>query len=86
MPNEYEYEYEYEYDRRAIVAIESKAKEERENETMLGNIKIFKTTIEQEIEEVCKDIIDIIEKSLVPNCETDESKVFYLKMKGDYHR
>jgi 14-3-3 protein epsilon len=30
--------------------------------------------------------LGIIEESLIPNSTTEESKVFYYKMKGDYHR
>ena len=28
----------------------------------------------------------IIEESLIPNSTSEEAKVFYYKMKGDYHR
>merc|ERR1712224_645935 len=32
------------------------------------------------------DILGIIEESLIPNSTSEEAKVFYYKMKGDYHR
>merc|ERR1712134_157872 len=31
-------------------------------------------------------ILDVLDKHLVPSSTTGESKVFYYKMKGDYHR
>ena len=35
---------------------------------------------------ICGDILNILDKNLIPSATTDESKVFYHKMKGDYHR
>ena len=32
------------------------------------------------------DILQIIKDDLIPNTESEEGKVFYFKMKGDYHR
>merc|ERR1712008_606777 len=39
-----------------------------------------------ELVEICNDILSIIEESLIPNSTAEEAKVFYYKMKGDYHR
>lgn len=49
-------------------------------------IKDYKEKIETELYEICNDILSIISESLVPNSTSDEAKVFYWKMKGDYHR
>ena len=35
---------------------------------------------------ICGDILNILDKNLIPSATTDESKVFYHTMKGDYHR
>ena len=42
--------------------------------------------MEKEIELYCKEVIDLIEMSLYPLAGEQESKVFFLKMKGDYFR
>merc|ERR1712091_776611 len=46
----------------------------------------YKKKIETELETICEDILNIIENTLIPNSVGDEGKVFYYKMKGDYHR
>jgi len=66
---------------RVIFSIEQKGEEER-----LPLITAYKTKIENELVDICSDILDIIGEELVPNSENDEAKVFYYKMKGDYHR
>merc|ERR1711977_560774 len=42
--------------------------------------------VERELNATCQDILDILGKDLIPTASTSEAKVFYLKMKGDYHR
>merc|ERR1712216_1083030 len=49
-------------------------------------IKDYKAKIETELVDICNDILNIIEDSLIPNSTSEEAKVFYYKMKGDYHR
>jgi 14-3-3 protein epsilon len=49
-------------------------------------IKDYKEKIETELYDICNDILSIISESLVPNSTSEEAKVFYWKMKGDYHR
>jgi|EP00978_Attheya_sp_CCMP212_P015897 14-3-3 protein epsilon len=49
-------------------------------------IKDYKFKIESELVDICNDILSIIEDSLIPNSTAEEAKVFYYKMKGDYHR
>ena len=36
--------------------------------------------------DICNDILNVLDKHLIPCSDTGESKVFYYKMKGDYHR
>ncbi|KAI0981479.1 hypothetical protein GJ496_000941 [Pomphorhynchus laevis] len=48
--------------------------------------KKYKIKIEEELRAICKDVLDLIDKYLLPKAVQSESKVFYLKMKGDYYR
>merc|ERR1712060_580497 len=41
---------------------------------------------ETEVDKICNDILSILDNTLIGLATTGESKVFYLKMKGDYHR
>mmetsp|Transcript_25526 Transcript_25526/g.72912 ORF Transcript_25526/g.72912 Transcript_25526/m.72912 type:complete len:245 (-) Transcript_25526:102-836(-) len=49
-------------------------------------IQNYKRTVEQELDDLCKGILDILDKYLIGSASTGESKVFYMKMKGDYFR
>ncbi len=49
-------------------------------------MKDYKVKIEVELVKICADILSIIVEKLVPNSTNEEGKVFYYKMKGDYHR
>jgi len=47
----------------------------------------YKKQVEREMDEICKDVLDLLENILVKNSvKEDESRVFYLKMTGDYYR
>ncbi|CAH8596511.1 unnamed protein product [Heterobilharzia americana] len=46
----------------------------------------YRKVIENELDAVCKEVIDILNKHLVDNEKTCEGIVFYKKMKGDYYR
>jgi len=52
----------------------------------LALIQGYKRKIEKELEGICSDILEIIKNELIPNSDSEEGKVFYYKMKGDYHR
>jgi 14-3-3 protein epsilon len=50
-------------------------------------IKAYKKQVESELDSICHDVLDLLENVLVKNStKEDESKVFYLKMTGDYYR
>nr|ABX45047.1 putative 14-3-3 epsilon isoform [Heliocidaris tuberculata] len=73
---------------RIISSIESKdkAREEDSHSQKLEQVKNYRIEIEKELTQICNDILDLLEDSLIPNAKSAESKVFYHKMKGDYHR
>ncbi|KPI44405.1 uncharacterized protein AB675_8438 [Cyphellophora attinorum] len=70
---------------RIVTSIEQK-EESKGNEAQVKLIKDYRQTIESELQKICQDILDVLDKHLIASAQTGESKVFYHKMKGDYHR
>lgn len=70
---------------RIVSSIEQK-EESKGNEENTAMIKTYRGKVEQELTKICNDILDLLDKHLIPASTAGESKVFYLKMKGDYHR
>lgn len=66
---------------RVVTSIEQKGDSDK-----MSIIKDYKAKIEAELVEICNDILSIIDDSLIPNSSSEEAKVFYYKMKGDYNR
>merc|ERR1712042_134116 len=48
--------------------------------------KEYREKVEAELREICNDVLGLLDKFLIPKASNAESKVFYLKMKGDYYR
>jgi len=46
----------------------------------------YREKIEKELRDICKEVLALLDEHLVPKSSNSESKVFYLKMKGDYFR
>jgi 14-3-3 protein epsilon len=70
---------------RIVSSIEQK-EESKGNEAQVTMIKGYREKIESELAKICEDILEVLDKHLIPSAATGESKVFYHKMKGDYHR
>lgn len=70
---------------RIISSIEQK-EENKGNTSHVDITKEYRSKIEGELNDICRDILKILEDNLIQSAKTDESKVFYYKMKGDYHR
>jgi 14-3-3 protein epsilon len=70
---------------RIISSIEQK-EENKGNEKHVARIKEYRAKVEKELRDICHDILKVLDEHLVPSATTGESKVFYHKMKGDYHR
>jgi 14-3-3 protein epsilon len=64
---------------RIVTSIEQK-EESKGNEAQVTLIKEYRQKIEQELAKICEDILEVLEKHLIPNAQTGESKVFYHKM------
>ncbi|CAL1388979.1 unnamed protein product [Linum trigynum] len=70
---------------RIISSIEQK-EESRGNEDHVNMIRDYRTKIETELSNICDGILKLLDTRLIPSAAAGDSKVFYLKMKGDYHR
>ena len=70
---------------RIVSSIEQK-EEGRKNDDHVLLVKDYRTKIESELSDICGCILKLLDSNLIPSASASESKVFYLKMKGDYHR
>uniref|UniRef100_A0A673GNR7 14-3-3 protein beta/alpha-A-like n=1 Tax=Sinocyclocheilus rhinocerous TaxID=307959 RepID=A0A673GNR7_9TELE len=68
---------------RVISSIEQKTEGNEKKQQMARE---YREKIEAELQEICNDVLGLLEKYLIANASQAESKVFYLKMKGDYYR
>lgn len=70
---------------RIVSSIEQK-EEAKGNESQVALIREYRSKIETELTKICDDILAVLTNHLIPSAISGESKVFYYKMKGDYHR
>ena len=70
---------------RTLLAYESKESKKTDS-PYLEFIREYKVKVQKELEDLCNKINATIDSSLLPKATTDEAKVFYHKMKGDYYR
>lgn len=68
---------------RVISAIEQKTEG---SDKKLEMVKEYRVKVEGELQNICEDVLDLLNKHLIEKAPNSESKVFYLKMKGDYFR
>ncbi|XP_077434615.1 14-3-3 protein beta/alpha-1-like [Vanacampus margaritifer] len=68
---------------RVISSIEQKTEGNEKKQQMARD---YRAKIEAELQEICNDVLNLLDSFLIVNAKTAESKVFYLKMKGDYYR
>jgi 14-3-3 protein beta/theta/zeta len=68
---------------RVISSIEQKT-EGSEKKQQLA--KEYREKVENELRDICNDVLSLLDKFLIAKASNAESKVFYLKMKGDYYR
>lgn len=69
---------------RIVSSIEQK--EESKGGPNLALIRGYREKVETELGDICNDVLEVLDRSLLPSAGSGESKVFYLKMKGDYYR
>ena len=66
---------------RTIVSIEQKGESER-----LNLIQSYRQKIERELVEIIDAVLQLLGETLIPAASDEEAKVFFHKMKADYHR
>jgi len=70
---------------RIISSIQQK-EETKGNDKHVERIAQYREKIERELHAICHDVLETLDKYLLPNTESGEAIVFYNKMKGDYYR
>jgi len=68
---------------RVISSIEQKTEGSEKKQAMA---KDYREKVEKELKTICEDVLKLLDDFLITKASTHESKVFYLKMKGDYFR
>jgi len=61
-------------------------KEMKKKSKQVIYIQEIKNHIEKEIKKIVDNVHNIIDKYLIPNCEDNESKIFYMRLKADHYR
>jgi len=70
---------------RIISSIEQKEKS-KDNAAHVSQIRQYCEKVEKELEDICSDVLGVLDDHLIKSAQNAESKVFYNKMKGDYYR
>merc|ERR1712107_594136 len=68
---------------RVISSIEQKTEGSERKQQMA---KEYREKVEKELRDICNDVLALLDQYLIAKASNAESKVFYLKMKGDYYR
>jgi len=68
---------------RVISSIEAKCEEGDKKKAYALE---YRNKVEKELQDICNVVLGLLDKHLIPKSTSGESKVFYLKMKGDYFR
>ncbi|KAH8851772.1 14-3-3 protein like [Schistosoma japonicum] len=68
---------------RVISAVEHKHDENSKKRQLT---KEYRVKMEEELNEICREVLTLLSKYLTPKSNGFESQVFYRKMEGDYYR
>ncbi|XP_064612043.1 14-3-3 protein epsilon-like [Liolophura sinensis] len=55
-------------------------------EAKVEQCRNYRKIVEKELTNICNDVLAVLKDHLIPAAVSGESKVFYYKMQGDYHR
>jgi len=70
---------------RIISSIEQKEKS-KDNAAHVAQIRAYCERVERELDDICSDVLAVLDNHLIKSAQNAESKVFYNKMKGDYYK
>ncbi len=71
---------------RVLSSIETKEQEKGDMDKV-RKIQEYKKVVEGELRNICHDILRVLNDFLIPGAgDSEEARVFYQKMAGDYHR
>lgn len=56
------------------------------NDKRVKLIQKYRAVVEKELDNICGEILELLDTHLIPSASSTEAAVFYLKMKADYHR
>ena len=70
---------------RVVCSIEKKVEMDN-NDKKIRITKMYREEIAEELNKVCKEFLELVEKHLIPKAPNPEASVFALKLQGDYYR
>ena len=71
---------------RVISFLEQKTVDKNEDPVKQKLSKVYREIIEKELNDICDEVIQLLDNNLISADDSNESEVFYQKMKGDYFR
>ncbi|XP_077446695.1 14-3-3 protein zeta-like [Stigmatopora argus] len=72
--------------RRSSWRVVSSIEQKSEDPSKANQAKEYRQKIEKELNDICREVLQLLDEHLIPKAKNPDSKVFYLKMKGDYYR
>ncbi|KAJ4928034.1 hypothetical protein JOQ06_015833 [Pogonophryne albipinna] len=72
--------------RRSSWRVVSSMEHKTEDTKKSAKAKVYREGIEKELNDICQEVLDLLDNHLISKAKPADSKVFYLKMKGDYYR
>ncbi|XP_034561065.1 14-3-3 protein beta/alpha-B-like isoform X2 [Notolabrus celidotus] len=72
--------------RRSSWRVVSSLEQKSDDDSKTQMAKEYREKVENELNDICKEVLKLLDEHLIPKAKPADSKVFYLKMKGDYYR
>ncbi|VDM00813.1 unnamed protein product [Schistocephalus solidus] len=66
--------------------ISSIGQKQEGSDSRVERTNAYRKKVEEELSKICEEVLGLLSNNLIPNASTTEAKIFYYKMKGDYHR